>query len=798
MHSTVDTMRPSQQVRELATIVSGVTTDELLHKLLENLTALLGARRAYVTEMLDDKISRTIASWEDDQRGAERVYAISGTPCEAVMRYGVHVVPRDLDERYSFSESSLGFGFESFIGGPILDRHGTTIGQLCLFGDNQVADVEMAAALVSLAAVRVSAELEHRQQQASLLRQRQQLETLLGNLPGMAYRCDYRQLRRMQFVSEGCTALTGYASAELLGESSRWTRLIHKDDRDRVWDELQSALSAGSNFEVQYRLFTKDGTQKWAWERGTGIASEDGKILTLEGFVSDATALKESEEALARSEATSTAILATAAEGIITLDAEGHIGSFNRAAERMFGYEAAELLGQNVHVLMPEPHRSEHDSYIQRYIATGDAKVIGKVREVTAQRKDGSTFPIQLGASEVLLDGERCFAGIIRDISDQRAAEESLKAIERRFRAVFDQRLQLVGVLSTEGIVLEANQMSLDFAGLQREGVVGRQFWDAPWWSHSPKLQQRLRDAITSAAKGATIRFDVTCSRADGSMATLDFSLRPITDRSGQVVFLVTESHDITEQRLAEEEARHHRERIAHVTRLSTLGEMAAGIAHEINQPLTAISLFAQAGKRLVEAGNFTKMDEVLDKLNEHALRASAVIERMQTMARRGETVKEIADCNAAIESAVKLAESEARIHDIQIEFDMDGDLPPVFIDAVQVQQVALNLLRNGMEAMVAVDDSNRRAVQVKTRVRDAGDIEVAVIDTGCGVQEENVDKLFTPFSTTKKSGMGMGLSISQAIIKAHGGQLDFYNNDTGGATFWFTLPAATQEIRDE
>jgi two-component system sensor kinase FixL len=281
-------------------------------------------------------------------------------------------------------------------------------------------------------------------------------------------------------------------------------------------------------------------------------------------------------------------------------------------------------------------------------------------------------------------------------------------------------------------------------------------------------------------------------------MATLDFSLRPITDNSGHVVFLVTESHDITEQRLAEEEARQHRERFAHVSRLSTLGEMAAGIAHEINQPLTAISLFAQAGKRLAEAGNFGKMDEVFDKLNEHALRASAVIERMQAMARQGESEKEIADCNVVIESAVKLAESEARIHDIQIEFGMDDNLPPVFIDAVQVQQVALNLLRNGMEAMVEADEGNGKSINIQTRVRDQNDIEVAVIDTGCGVQEENVDKLFTPFSTTKKSGMGMGLSISQAIIKAHGGKLDFHNNDTGGATFWFTLPAAEREIQDE
>ena len=790
-------MRPSQKVRDLGTIVPGATTDELLHKLLEDVTALLGARRAYVTERLSGTISHTIASWEDGKPGAHREYDIAGTPCADVVRDGVQVIECDLGARYIFGESSMGYGFESFIGSSVHDRYGKTIGQVCVFGDDPVEDSELAGALVSLAAVRVSAEIEYRHQNESLLQQRRQLETLLGNLPGMAYKCDNEPLRGMHFVSQGCKALTGYDLKQLVDESKHWTELIHEGDRDRVWGIVQSALSAGENFEAQYRIVTKDGRQKWVWERGCGVAGEDGEFSSLEGFVSDATALKESEEALARSEAYSSAIVATAAEGIITINAEGRIDSINRAADRMFGYEATELVGQKVDVLMPEPHGSQHDAYIKRYVSTGETTVIGKARELSARRKDGSMFPIQLAASEVLFDGERCFAGIIRDISKEKAAGKLLRAIERRFRAVFDQRLQLVRILSTDGLVLEANQKSLDFAGLQRDGVIGCYLWDTPWWNHSPDLQQRLRDAVRSAAEGASVRFEATCPRSNGEMATLDFSLRPITDSDDQVVFLVTESHDITEQRLAEEEARHHRERIAHVSRLSTLGEMAAGIAHEINQPLTAISLFAQAGKRLVEAGDFAKMGGVLEKLNEHALRASAVIERMQALARRGETTKEIADCNTAIESAVRLAESEARLYDIQIDFEMAENLPPVYIDVVQVQQVALNLLRNGMEAMVALPEPTGESVTVQTSVRDSGDIEVAVVDTGGGVQEENVDKLFTPFSTTKKSGMGMGLSISQAIIRAHGGQLNFHNNDTGGATFLFTLPAATSEIQD-
>ena len=612
-------------------------------------------------------MSRTIASWEDGEPGPVREYALSGTPCEAVMRHGVQIVDCELGRRYSLARSSIGYGCESFVGSPIVNREGEKIGQICVFGARPLVDPEMASALVSLAAVRVSAELEHRQQQA----------------------------------------------------------------------------------------------------------------------------------ALAKSEAYSKAIVATAAEGIVTLDARGRIESVNRAAERMFGYEARELIGRNINVLMPEPYRDEHKGYVERYVETGEGTICGAGREVPAQRKDGTEFPIYLAASEVFLDGERCFAGIMRDLSGQKKAEESRKAVEQRFRAVFEQRHQLSGILSVDGGVLEASRKSREFGGVERESVTGRFYWELPWWSHSAEMQRRMRDAIRSAASGESARFEATRPRFDGQLATLDFSVRPIMDEEGDPLFLVTESHDITEQRLAEEEARQHRARVAHVARLSTLGEMAAGIAHEINQPLTAISLFAQAGRRLAEGGSFERMAEICHKLNEHALRASEVVERMQTMARQGESVKEIVDCNELIDTAVKLAESGARIYDFQIEFQRGIDLAPVSVDAVQIQQVALNLLRNAMEAMVG-SDAEARFVTIRTGGREDGHIEISVIDRGCGVSEPDAERLFTPFSTTKSSGMGMGLSISQAIVRAHGGSIGYHSNDGGGTTFWFTLPAAKREDHEE
>ena len=788
---------PSEQVRELAATVPGATTDELLHKLLANLTALLGAKRAYVTEVVDCRTSRTIAAWEDGKRGLAREYAIKGTPCATVLQNGVQVIDCQLAELYELESSSMGRGCDSFVGSPILDHDGDRIGQLCVFGARPLVDPEMAGALVSLAAVRVSAELEHRKHGASLSEQRRQLEVLLGNLPGMVFSCDYDEPRSLRLVSRGCEELTGFDDRGLVDGVTQWSKLVHQDDRARVWAEIQSAVAADKSYEIQYRINTKDGIEKWVRERGCALSGNDTQGRSLEGFVSDATALRESEAALARSEAYSKAIVATAAEGIITLDRKGRIESFNQAAENMFGYSADEVMGRDVNVLMPEPYRRAHTGYVERYTETGEGSIFGEGREVPGRRKDGSIFPIYLAASEILLEDERCFAGIIRDISDQKAAEESLKATERRFRAVFDQRHQLVSILTTDGTVLEANRKSLDFSGLERDSVIGRPFWDAPCWQHSDAIQERMQAAVEAAARGETVQFEVTCPRCDGDLASLDFSVRPITGKSGKVVFLVAESHDITEKLHAEEEARQHRDRIAHVSRLSTLGEMAAGIAHEINQPLTAISLFAQAASRLVAAGDFEKMAAVTEKLNEHALRASEVVERMQVMARQGESVKELIACNELIGSAVRLAESEARIRDIRIVFDKGEDVPPVCVDAVQIQQVALNLLRNAMEAMLLVDCCNEKTVEIRTRTVDGNLVEIAVTDCGIGISKENEDMLFKPFSTTKKSGMGMGLSISQAIVTSHGGQIDFRNNEPRGVTFWFTLPAASSETQD-
>ncbi|HEY5681146.1 MAG TPA: PAS domain S-box protein [Pseudomonadales bacterium] len=381
---------------------------------------------------------------------------------------------------------------------------------------------------------------------------------------------------------------------------------------------------------------------------------ENGQVLVL-GTMADITQQS-------RQEAETEAILDTAVDAIIIIDETGRIETFNKAATQLFGYTAAETLGKPVSMLMPEPHRSQHDHYMSRYLTTGEAKIIGIGRDLEAVDQSGRRIPIHLSVSEVQSESGRRFTGIIRDLSEQQAARQAL-----------------------------------------------------------------------------------------------------------------------AEQR----------EKLAHVGRLSSMGEMTASIAHEINQPLTAISMYAQAGIKLIDRGepDLARLRDALEKLNTQSLRAGAVIERIQRFARAQKSERIMLDVNHLLDDLGKLAESDARLYNVELELELAPGLPEVFGDPIQVQQVALNLIRNAIDAMRDIRFVHGRRISLSTSLRSDRMVEIAVSDLGPGVAEDQKELLFTPFHTTKKEGMGMGLSICRSIMTEHGGALSYRDNDGPGATFFFTLP---------
>ncbi len=361
------------------------------------------------------------------------------------------------------------------------------------------------------------------------------------------------------------------------------------------------------------------------------------------------------------------ALLDAAVDAIIVIDHRGRVETFNSAAEVIFGFSAQEVLGKNVSLLMPEPYHGEHDGYLANYLDTGNAKIIGIGREVTARRKNGSVFPIDLSVGEIPTDGQPKFVGIIRDTTERKRSEE------------------------------EINQT---------------------------------------------------------------------------------------------------RERLAQFGRLSTLGEMAASLAHELNQPLTAIATYTQACQRLIESGQ-SDDDEILailKKCDTQAQRAGEVIRRLRLFVRKKELGRQAVSCVDIIRDLAALAEVDARDNGIQLTIDVAAGLPNVEVDAVQIQQVILNLIRNGIDAMMDTDHVDEGIVVSVSKFK-KDQVKVVVTDHGSGITKEAEEKIFEPFFTTKSSGMGLGLAICRSIIESHGGVLKFTRNPSGGTSFFFTLPAFSESM---
>ncbi|REJ84721.1 MAG: PAS domain S-box protein [Acidobacteria bacterium] len=383
----------------------------------------------------------------------------------------------------------------------------------------------------------------------------------------------------------------------------------------------------------------------------------------------------------------------------------------------------------------------------------------------------------------------------------QPSPQDRLDLIEAAFEAAVDAMV----VIDSNGRMLRVNEAAVEMFGYTREELVGRDvsiLMPEPYRSEHAGYLARYLATLEPRIIG--IGREVEGRRRNGEVFPLDLSVgeaAALGDRLFVGILRDLSSRRRLQRELVERrlEAQRHRERLAHVDRISTLGQMAAGIAHEVNQPLGAINNYAQAARMLLarearsgdDDDRLGRVDEVLAKIGDQALRAGDVIRRLRALARAQHEEIVRVDLDDVVRSTLELARIEATSDGSSLEVELAGELPPVMADPIQIQQVILNLVRNGVESQRTAGRPEE-PIRLRT-LRDGDWVLLEVVDCGTGISEELADTLFTPFVSGKEGGMGMGLAISESIVHNHEGQLSFRNNPRNGATFSIRLPSAAQ-----
>lgn len=365
-------------------------------------------------------------------------------------------------------------------------------------------------------------------------------------------------------------------------------------------------------------------------------------------------------------------------------------------------------------------------------------------------------------------------------------------------QALLDAAVDAVVLITHRGVVEAFNTAAVRLFGYAPEEILGRSvallMTAADARAHDGHL---ARYESTGQAHIIGIGRQVLARRKDGTVFPALLSVGRIsgTDPPRFVGFL----QDLTLQQQAmvvldEERERtdRTRERMLHVSRLAIMGEMASGIAHELNQPLAAIANFAQAGSRMLAAPapDLEDVRSALDQITAQALRAGKIIHHLRKLVgtRESERERELTDINDLIEDTQLLTHADARSHNVQVQLQLAPGLPRLMLDRIQIQQVVLNLFRNALDALTAVN-SGPRQLSIHSALSPEGDVTVAIADNGSGVAADMLPVLFKPFSTDKPQGSGLGLAMSRSIVEAHRGRLEYQANAPSGAVFLLTLP---------
>jgi PAS domain S-box-containing protein len=588
---------------------------------------------------------------------------------------------------------------------------------------------------------------------------------------------------RITYWNRGAEDLYGWTADEAVGRVAH--ELLHTRFPEPFADITAELLRTGS-WQGELVHTTRDAKRvvvasRWAVER-----DESGTPVAFLVTTNDITERKQAEDALRKSEEKWRAVFEHNPTMYFMVDPAGTVASVNPFGAEQLGYTVEELVGRPVLNVFLEADRQAARQNVAACLEHPGQVMTWELRRV---RKDGTMIWVRETAKAMrTAEGELAVLVVGEDITQQKRAEDELRASEARFRTLVDHATDAFFLHDERGILVDVNRQACESLGYTRDELIGMH----------PHVIQPDADAIIErylrARKSGGITFETRYRRKDGTTFPVEVRTSLFFSEDGRR-FGISLVRDITDRKTAEQALREAQAALTHVTRVTTLGEVTASIAHELNQPLGGIVNNANACLGLLPSGHAELHDvrEALADIVSDAERASAIIERVQAVAKRSAPDRAALRLIDVVDDVLALAAAEAVARRVTIQKDVPPDLPVVVGDRVQLQQVLLNLVVNAMDAMGSVDE-RERCLQIRGRL-DTDDgrraVTISVDDCGIGLQPEEMNRLFDAFYTTKPHGMGLGLAISRSIIEGHGGRLWAESKRDGGAIFSFRLPAA-------
>jgi two-component system sensor kinase FixL len=463
----------------------------------------------------------------------------------------------------------------------------------------------------------------------------------------------------------------------------------------------------------------------------------------------------------------------------------------NRAGEELLGISRDELVGKTDHDFFPQD-QAEFFTRKDREVLESRT-VLDIPGEVIRTKSHGRCILHTKKVPILDNDGHPVFLlGISEDITCQKQAETAvMEEKERAEQYLYISRAMIIG-LDARGNVNLINPLGCEILGYSEEEIVGRNWFETVLPEEKRKVVEDVFRQVISGITEPLSYFENEIMNRNGETRYIAWNNTVQRSSNGVIVGTLSSGQDITERKQAEEDASRHQRELAHVMRLSTVGEMASGLAHELNQPLNAVTSYCEAALVRLEKPTLsspgTEIDEMLRRAIAQARRASDVIRHLRAFLKKGDSQKQAVELDQLVRSAAQFFGREIQNLALPIELRLQGQGSRIFANEVQIEQVLLNLFLNGRDAMSSIDKKNGELI-LETRVLPNSCVEISFSDNGPGIPDAMLGRIFEPFHTTKENGMGIGLSISRSIVENHGGHMWALNRPNGGAVFGFTLP---------